>query len=327
MIREAVCIALALSCSSETPVLDAWAPSDLSLIRLRDCTISTSIEIDPFGNDIMGIMQCANEGRDSGQEGPIDEGVGESANETISEPSPMVQECDRSNVTVASALGVALGCAQARSDCLVGAISDQPSESSGLANYWTSDAQTRSTCSWIPAAAPAAPLPPTDGQVADLMERRLVPFEVPVAGSNPPSPACVVLNLDNYFYAQVPGTAPLTVMVVGVPVTIYPQVRGYQFDFGDGTVLDSQDPGGPYPDGTVIHRYVTPGHYQARVSIIWGAEWEAAGVARRPVPGTATTVSAPIEVWAHEYRIKLVADPNWRPAGQDVAGDPCLTGN
>ena len=237
----------------------------------------------------------------------------------------MEQQC--ASGTAASWIASVLRCAQARADCLTGTIPNLPADSDGLANYWTSDAQTRSTCSWIPAAAPAAPLPPTDGQVADLMERRLVPFEVPVAGSNPPSPACVVLNLDNYFYAQVPGTAPLTVMVVGVPVTIYPQVRGYQFDFGDGTVLDSQDPGGPYPDGTVIHRYVTPGHYQARVSIIWGAEWEAAGVARRPVPGTATTVSAPIEVWAHEYRIKLVADPNWRPAGQEVAGDPCLTGN
>lgn len=160
-------------------------------------------------------------------------------------------------------------------------------------------------------------------------ELKRIPFPVPDFHTNPPGPMCVVLNLPNWFFVTPPSTAPITTTILGTPVTLYPRVDSYTFDFGDGSApLVTSDPGGPYPDGANQHVYEVPGHYQAVVTVTWAADWEAAGVPRQPVPGTASTASAPTEVWAHEYKIVLVADPNGPPPvlpGADPA-DPCLNG-
>lgn len=137
---------------------------------------------------------------------------------------------------------------------------------------------------------------------------------------------CVVLGLTNYFYVTPPPTDPITTTILGTPVTLYPRIDTYTFDFGDDSAsLTTADPGGPYPDGTNTHVYETPGHYAAQVTVNWAADWEAPGVPRQPVPGTAATRSTPTDVWAHAYKIVLVAgtEPPPPPAGLDPA-DPCF---
>jgi hypothetical protein len=173
--------------------------------------------------------------------------------------------------------------------------------------------------------APAEPAAPviTPAMVAEAFDS--LPLAIPQMRTNPPAPACAVLNLENNFWLEVPDTTPQTFDLLGVPVTVYPTPVEYTFDFGDGNGMATADAGAPFPDGTNVHTYTTEGRFEATVAVTWSADWEAPGIPRQPVPGTAETVSDPAVIYAHEWRILLVDDPAARlPASAPIdAGDPC----
>ena len=142
------------------------------------------------------------------------------------------------------------------------------------------------------AGDPAPPPAVTDDTVA--REFQVVPLPEPEAGMSPPFPACVHLNVPNYVYVTDIDTDPIHVTLLGTPVTIYPRVVDYTWDFGDGTTVTTTDPGAP----------------QVTVTARWAADWESPTHARSAVPGEATTTSAPGVAWVHEVRVVLVDDPN-----------------
>lgn len=243
--------------------------------------------------------------------------------------------CDEVNDALRSAsagdqvVGLArgIGCLATMATCMSRApAAMKPEEPSGL--VITADPETDTgDCIWVPTSPQliAPPPPPTSADVA--REMKTLPFPVPEFHTNPPGPMCAVLGLTNYYYVTPPSTDPITTTILGTAVTVYPRITEYTFDFGDETSpLTTTDPGGPYPDGRNTHVYAKSGHYRSTVTVTWGADWSATGIPRQPVPGTAATTSTPTDVWAHAYRIVLVADPNYQPAppdGLDPA-DPCF---
>jgi hypothetical protein len=155
---------------------------------------------------------------------------------------------------------------------------------------------------------PAPPPVVTDQDV--LSAFRQIPLPVPAARMSPPFPACVHLNVPNYVYVDPVDTAPVTVTLLGTPVTVFPRIEDYTWDFGDGSSLTTTDPGAAYPNGTVSHIYRTPGRYEVTVTVRWGADWESPTHPRSAVPGDTTTTSDPGIAWAHEVKVVLVNDPN-----------------
>ena len=176
----------------------------------------------------------------------------------------------------------------------------------------------------MPEGADAPPPPPTDAQVAEVF--LTLPLAVPDMKTNPPAPACAVINIENTFYLDPPPADVQTVDILGTPVTIHPAVRDYTFTYGDGTTHTTTDPGGPYPDTTNTHTFTTPGIYAASVTVTWTGEWEAPGIPLGPIPGVAQTTSIPTVLYTHTYRTELIDDPaSPARAGTPLdADDPCV---
>ncbi|GAA1998047.1 PKD domain-containing protein [Nakamurella flavida] len=152
-----------------------------------------------------------------------------------------------------------------------------------------------------------------------------LPLALPDIKTNPPAPACTVVNIENTFYLDPPSAEAQTVDILGTPVTIYPAVENYTFTYGDGTSHTTTDPGEPYPDTTNTHTYTQAGTYSASVTVTWTGEWEAPGIPRGPIPGTAQTTSAPTTLYTHTYRTQLLDDPKSAPQRGTPLGpdDPC----
>jgi hypothetical protein len=111
---------------------------------------------------------------------------------------------------------------------------------------------------------PPAYVPPTvtPGQVLEALRRvglPALPTVVQPAGKT-------LVNFDTNFYTQPqPVTLSLTLLRQRVQVEATPAT--YRWDFGDGTISTTADPGAAYPDLAVTHRYA-----DARVTVFPSVE-------------------------------------------------------
>ena len=65
-----------------------------------------------------------------------------------------------------------------------------------------------------------------------------------------------------------------SILGIGVNVSLSPS---FAWDFGDGSTFTTSDPGGPYPNKTVVHTYSHPGQYTTTLAISWAGSWAAQG--------------------------------------------------
>ncbi len=130
--------------------------------------------------------------------------------------------------------------------------------------------------------APVAAATVTTG-VRDLAQRAVPPLAV---ASQPVS--TTLTGLPTYFRTGQPAffvAAPAT--VAGTLVTL--QARpSWTWDFGQGSLLTTRDPGGPYPSGRVRHTYPRRGIYRVRVTCTWHATYATRGLSDLPVDGVVT---------------------------------------
>jgi hypothetical protein len=84
----------------------------------------------------------------------------------------------------------------------------------------------------------------------------------------------------------------------------------YRWTFGDGAVLETSDPGHPYPAMTTTHTYLAAA---ARVGIGlrtgYRGEYSVAGAPWLPIDGLAFVGSPPAALQVLETHAVLVADP------------------
>lgn len=104
-----------------------------------------------------------------------------------------------------------------------------------------------------------------------------------------------LVNIPVYFSSGLPLFFRTSVEIVGdyVDVELKPS---FFYDFGDGTTMTTDSPGGFYPDGKVTHAYKKAGTYVVSCTASWGGTFKHLGV-DRPIPGQiAITTAAPITV-------------------------------
>ncbi|HET7474959.1 MAG TPA: hypothetical protein VFJ97_02925, partial [Dermatophilaceae bacterium] len=84
-----------------------------------------------------------------------------------------------------------------------------------------------------------------------------------------------------------------TVTLLGYRVRIRPTLEHYLYHFGDGqTAGPTRDPGGPWPDGHVIHPYPQPGTYPTRVDVTYGGQFSLDNGPWTTIPDTTTVTGA-----------------------------------
>jgi hypothetical protein len=105
-------------------------------------------------------------------------------------------------------------------------------------------------------------------------------------------PGNALAGLPVVFYTDGPTTQTFTVDIRGFTVDIVATASAFTWDTGDGTVLQTTDPGAPYPDHTISHDYRS-GTYTASLTTTWSGTFSVDGGATADVPGTTTTNGPP----------------------------------
>lgn len=79
------------------------------------------------------------------------------------------------------------------------------------------------------------------------------------------------------FMTTVPKRFQTVLVVLEVPIYINLQAS-YQWNFGDGSEMESAFPGAPYPAGTVTHSYNREGEYGVKLRVTWSGTWRAGAI-------------------------------------------------
>ena len=90
------------------------------------------------------------------------------------------------------------------------------------------------------------------------------------------------------FWCDLPKIFSTRFNIVGevVDVTLRPS---FSWSFGDGSVMQSTDPGAPYPNGSISHAYLKEGTYLVTLLATWGGTWSNQG-SIRAVTGEIKTI-------------------------------------
>jgi hypothetical protein len=140
------------------------------------------------------------------------------------------------------------------------------------------------------------------GVVASAFAR--LPLPVSKVQVQPPNGRTMV-NFDTiYFTEREPMTRSVNLLGQTVELRIHPVQFTWHFE--PGASATTTDPGAPYPDHSITHRYLRTGTYSPSVDTTYGADWRVGGGAWQQVPGTVTIEGAPIELEAVEVRPTLV---------------------
>jgi hypothetical protein len=86
----------------------------------------------------------------------------------------------------------------------------------------------------------------------------------------------------------------VTLLGQGVDLHIVPSQFGWRF--GDGESLATAEPGAPYPDLDVTHRYLKKGEVAPSVDTTYTATFRVNGGPWRAVPGSVTIAGAAVDL-------------------------------
>jgi hypothetical protein len=158
------------------------------------------------------------------------------------------------------------------------------------------------------------PLPDAELSLADVRRAiREVDFAKPRLLSQPGG-GWTLVHLDTYYAVGWPeqGVRPqqvATVHLLGHDVAIRPKVVTYEYDFGDGEVHRTDDPGGPYPGGRVRHQYRNLGDVGIHVTARYSADFSVDGGAFRGLDDT-VDIDGPVRtLHVYQARAQLVPNP------------------
>lgn len=110
-----------------------------------------------------------------------------------------------------------------------------------------------------------------------------------------PPNARTLVNFDtNFFTDTQPFDRTVTLLGQRVDLHIVPSRFGWRF--GDGGSLATEEPGSPYPDLDVTHRYLRKGQVAPSVDTTYTATFRVDGGPWRDVPGSVTIPGAPVQL-------------------------------
>jgi hypothetical protein len=128
----------------------------------------------------------------------------------------------------------------------------------------------------VAAALKAIPLPPSVLQIQPINGRTLV-------------------NFDTNFYTAT-RAFDRTVPLLGQQVDLHIVPSGFGWRFGDGDSMTTEEPGAPYPDLQVTHRYLRKGKVAPSVDTTYTATYSVNGGPWADVPGSVTIPGGPVEL-------------------------------
>ncbi len=156
---------------------------------------------------------------------------------------------------------------------------------------------------------PAACVANVDIAAAVAQEFQRLPLTPSSLSVQPPS-GWTLVNADTVVYTD-DAEQTLATTVLGIGVSIRATPARFTWDFGDGVgSLTTTDPGRPWPEHTLAHRYSAEGTHRITLTTTWTAVFQVAGTTSwEPVVGTATTTSASDPLTVYEARSRLVDGP------------------
>lgn len=144
-------------------------------------------------------------------------------------------------------------------------------------------------CDIPPGAAPSLITPDL---IAEALKRiPLPPSELEV---QPPNGRTLVNFDTNYFADSQVVDRGVTLLGQRVDLHIVPTQFGWHF--GDGQSLSTEEPGSPYPQLDITHRYLKKGQVAPSVDTTYTATFRVNGGPWRDVPGSVTIPGAPVQL-------------------------------
>jgi len=110
-----------------------------------------------------------------------------------------------------------------------------------------------------------------------------------------PANGRTLVNFDTNFYTDT-RAFDRTVVLLGQNVDLHIVPSGFGWRFGDGASLATDQPGAPYPDLEVTHRYLDKGQVAPSVDTTYTATFRVNGGPWRDVPGSVTIPGAPVDL-------------------------------
>jgi hypothetical protein len=139
--------------------------------------------------------------------------------------------------------------------------------------FLTTDAVTNQLVDTLCLGGPADVVPVSDIAGRDV-DRYLKDVTPPAMHVTVQPPNGALSNLPAYFQVQPPVRQPQQFGGPQVIETITITPAHYTWDWGDGTApLETDDPGGPYPDGHVTHTYDRAAHLTVALTTEWSATY------------------------------------------------------
>jgi hypothetical protein len=105
-----------------------------------------------------------------------------------------------------------------------------------------------------------------------------------------------LVNFDTNFYTANTHPTTRTVTLLGQPVTIEATPTSYSWHFGDDGTLTTSDPGAPYPDLRVTHRYRRVGSVTPSVDTTYAGRYRVADGSWQTIPDTLTVPGATVDL-------------------------------
>jgi hypothetical protein len=106
-----------------------------------------------------------------------------------------------------------------------------------------------------------------------------------------------LVNFDTNFYTSNTHPTGRTVTLIGQQVTIEATPTEYTWHFGgDGSDLTTSDPGAPYPDLRVTHRYSRVGSVQPSVDTTYAGRYRVGNGAWQTIPDTLTVPGSAVDL-------------------------------
>ena len=169
---------------------------------------------------------------------------------------------------------------------------------------WTADRPWWETVGSTCVGAGRGPVPVE--AVATALRETVLALLPPLRPGSSPA-AGTLVGLPTYLSSGQPSrVGPVDLTVLGVPVQLQAVPR-WSWDLDDGTVLVTDDPGGPWPAGGVVHRFAAVGSRRITVTTTWAATFTVSGLGPYEVAGPAVTQQAGVLLAVREARAVLVA--------------------
>jgi hypothetical protein len=103
-----------------------------------------------------------------------------------------------------------------------------------------------------------------------------------------------LVNFDTNFYTANNHPTTRTVTLIGQRVTIEATPTAYAWHFGEGGEMTTTDPGAPYPDLRVTHRYPRVGTVAPSVDTTYAGRYRIGNGGWQTIPDTLTVPGSPI---------------------------------